>query len=79
MLADAIGEDKVNLALHDFLMQYRYANAGNQADALGATTGASAEDQAYPDTRLLVAALRAETPPEYQYLIDDNMINIVGN
>ncbi len=26
-LADYIGEDKVNLALHNFLMQYRYANA----------------------------------------------------
>jgi ABC-2 type transport system permease protein len=26
-LADYIGEDKLNLALHNFLMQYRYANA----------------------------------------------------
>ena len=32
-LADYIGEDKVNLALHNFLMQYRYANANNQVDA----------------------------------------------
>ena len=26
-LADYIGEDKVDLALHNFLMQYRYTNA----------------------------------------------------
>jgi ABC-2 type transport system permease protein len=32
-LADYIGEDKLNLALHNFLMQYRYANANNQVDA----------------------------------------------
>ncbi len=32
-LADYIGEDKLNLALHNFLMQYRYANASNQVDA----------------------------------------------
>ncbi len=30
-LADYIGEDKVNLALHNFLMQYRYANATKSA------------------------------------------------
>ena len=34
-LADYIGEDKVNLALHNFLMQYGYANANDsQSDAL---------------------------------------------
>jgi hypothetical protein len=76
-LADFIGEDKVNLALHNFLMQYRYANAGNQSDALGATTGVTAQDQSYPDTRMLVDALRAQTPAEYQYLIDDGFERIV--
>ena len=30
-LADYIGEDKVNLALHNFLMKYRYANATNRS------------------------------------------------
>jgi ABC-2 type transport system permease protein len=76
-LADYIGEDKVNLALHDFLMQYRYANAANQVDATDSTRGTAAEDQPYPDTRLLVDALRAKTPPEMQYLIDDGFNRIV--
>jgi hypothetical protein len=31
----------------------------------------------YPDTRDLVAALRAQTPAEYQYLIDDGFDRIV--
>ncbi len=64
-LADYIGEDKVNLALHNFLVQYRYANATN------------ARTEAYPDTRQLVDALRAQTPPELQYLIDDGFDSIV--
>jgi ABC-2 type transport system permease protein len=64
-LADYIGEDKVNLALHNFLMQYRYANA------------TSAVTTPYPDTRELVSALRAQTPPELQYLIDDGFDSIV--
>jgi ABC-2 type transport system permease protein len=64
-LADYIGEDKVNLALHNFLMQYRYANATN------------AQTAPYPDTRQLGAALRAQTPPELQYLIDDGFDSIV--
>ena len=64
-LADYIGEDKVAAALHNFLMQYRYANATNSQTA------------AYPDTRLLVAALRAQTPPELQYLITDGFESIV--
>jgi aminopeptidase N len=76
-LADYIGEDKVDLALHDFLMQYRYANAANQADAAQRTEGAAAVDEPYPDTRLLVDALRAQTPPELQYLIDDGFNRIV--
>lgn len=64
-LADYIGEDKVNLALHNFLMKYRYANA----------TNAQTED--YPDTRQLVDALRAQTSPDMQYLIDDGFNSIV--
>ena len=76
-LADYIGEDKVDLALHDFLMRYRYANAVNQADAVQSTRGAAAADEPYPDTRLLVDALRAQTPPELQYMIDDGFNRIV--
>jgi len=76
-LADYIGEDKVDLALHNFLMQYRYANAANQVDAAQRTDGAAAMDEPYPDTRLLVDALRAQTPPELQYLIDDGFNRIV--
>ncbi len=64
-LADYIGEDKVNLALHNFLMQYRYANASD------------AQSGPYPDTRELVAALRAQTPADLQYYIDDSFENIV--
>jgi hypothetical protein len=96
-LADYIGEDKVNLALHNFLMQYRYANAANQTDAAeagaqrdsaaaptaavstatGASGAADAVDKPYPDTRQLIEALRAQTPPEFQYLIDDGFNRIV--
>ena len=65
VLADYIGEDKVDLALHNFLMQYRYANAND------------AQSEPYPDTRELVAALRAQTPADLQYYIDDNFENIV--
>ena len=64
-LSDYIGEDKLNLALHNFLMQYRYANA------TGSQTGP------YPDTRQFVAALRAQTPVEFQYYLDDAFENIV--
>ncbi len=76
-LADYVGEDKINLALHNFLMQYRFANAHNQTDAVQQATGTAAENQPYPDTRLLVAALREQTPPELQYLIDDGFNRIV--
>lgn len=76
-LADYVGEDKINLALHNFLTQYRYANAHNQTDAVQHEAGAAAENQPYPDTRLLVAALREQTPPELQYLIDDGFDRIV--
>ncbi len=74
-LADYIGEDKINLALHNFLMQYRYANAENQVDAVNSSHDAT--EQPYPDTRMLVEALRAQTPPELQYLIDDGFNRIV--
>ncbi|MGH7648931.1 MAG: M1 family aminopeptidase, partial [Gemmatimonadaceae bacterium] len=76
-LADYIGEDKVDLALHNFLMQYRYANAHNQVDAADTAHGAQASEARYPDTRLLVEALRAQTPPDLQYLIDDGFNRIV--
>jgi ABC-2 type transport system permease protein len=64
-LSDYIGEDKLNLALHDFLMKYRYPNAN------------ASQVVPYPDTRQFVAALRAATPPEYQYYITDAFENIV--
>jgi len=63
-LSDYIGEDKVNLALHNFLMQYRYANAD---DSLSGP---------YPDTRQLEDALRAQTPADLQYFIDDSFEKI---
>ena len=76
-LSDYIGEDKVDLALHNFLMQYRYANAHNQVDATDSARGAQSVDRNYPDTRMLVDALRAQTPSEYQYLLDDGFNRIV--
>ena len=76
-LADYIGEDKLNLALHNFLMRYRYANANNQLDAHHKAQGQPALDRAYPDTRLLVDAIRAQTPPQYEYLVDDGFNRIV--
>ncbi len=74
-LADYIGEDKIDTALHNFLMQYRYANATNQVDAVDNSHNAT--DQAYPDTRMLVDALNAQTPDEYRYLVDDGFNRIV--
>jgi ABC-2 type transport system permease protein len=76
-LADYIGEDKLDLALHNFLMQYRYTNASNQVDATGAVGAADTFDDPYPDTRMLVDAIRAQTPPELQYLVDDGFNRIV--
>ena len=81
-LADYIGEEQIDRALHNFLMQYRYANADNQVDATGAVDASSvakhsSAEQPYPDTRMLVEALRAQTPPELQYLIDDGFNRIV--
>jgi hypothetical protein len=64
-LADYIGEDKLNLALHNFLMQYRYANATDSKSG------------PYPDTRQFVQALRDQTPPELQYYITDAFESIV--
>jgi len=75
-LADYIGEDKVDLALHNFLMQYRYANANNQVDA-DRSQASTATDYPYPDTRMLVDALRAQTPPELQYMVYDGFNKIV--
>jgi ABC-2 type transport system permease protein len=63
-LSDYIGEAKLNLALHNFLMQYRYANASD------------AQSGPYPDTRLLEEALRAQTPSDLQYFIDDSFEKI---
>ena len=63
-LSDYIGEDKLNAALHSFLMANRYANAGN------------AQDAPYPDTRGLEATLRNATPPELQYFITDGFEKI---
>ena len=64
-LADYIGEDKLNEALHNFLMQHRYANATDSRSG------------PYPDTRQFVDALRAVTPPELQYYITDAFESIV--
>jgi len=64
-LADYIGEDKVNLALHNFLMQYRYANANDS------------QSGPYPDTRQFIEAVRAQTPANLQYFITDAFENIV--
>ena len=76
-LADYIGEDKLNLALHNFLMQYQYANANNQVDANNSTQASVPINSPYPDTRMLVDAIRAQTPPELQYLVDDGFNRIV--
>jgi len=75
-LADYIGEDKLNLALHNFLMQYRYANANNQVDA-HLNRASETMDDPYPDTRMLVDAIRAQTPPELQYMVDDGFNRII--
>ena len=64
-LSDYIGEDKLNQALHDFLLQHQYPNAN------------TSQVVPYPDTRQFVAALRAATPPELQYYISDAFENIV--
>ncbi|WP_236657356.1 hypothetical protein [Acidisarcina polymorpha] len=64
-LSDYIGEDKLNLALRNFLMEYRYANATDSRSG------------PYPDTRQLVQALRDQTPPELQYYITDAFESIV--
>ena len=63
-LSDYIGEAKLNLALHNFLMQYRYANATD------------AQSGPYPDTRLLEDALRAQTPSDLQYFLNDSFEKI---
>ena len=64
-LSDYIGEDKLNGALHNFLMQHQYPNAH------------TTQEVPYPDTRQFVDALRAVTPAELQYYITDAFENIV--
>jgi hypothetical protein len=76
-LADYIGEDKLNLALHNFLMQYQYANANNQVDANSSAQATVPVNSPYPDTRMLVDAIRAQTPLELEYLVDDGFNRIV--
>jgi ABC-2 type transport system permease protein len=63
-LSDYIGEEKLNVALRNFLMAHRYANAN---DALSGP---------YPDTRLLEEALRAQTPAQLQYFLNDSFEKI---
>lgn len=63
-LSDYIGEDKLNLALHNFLMKERYANAND------------AQSVPYPDTKEFEDALREQTPPALQYFIDDSFEKI---
>ena len=58
-------------------MQYRYANANNQVDLHETVGAASAVNRPYPDTRMLVDAIRAQTPPELQYLVNDGFERIV--
>jgi ABC-2 type transport system permease protein len=50
--------------LHNFLMQYRYANAND------------AQSGPYPDTLLMESALRAQTPADLQYFIEDSFEKI---
>ncbi len=76
-IADYIGEDNLNLALRNFLMQYRYANANNQVDAQQKSSMSDAGDKSYPDTRQMVDAILAQTPPELRYLVDDGFNRIV--
>ena len=76
-IADYIGEDNLNLALRNFLMQYRYANANNQVDAQQKSGMSDAGDKFYPDTRQMVDAILAQTPPELRYLVDDGFNRIV--
>jgi ABC-2 type transport system permease protein len=59
LLADLVGEDKINGVLRDMLMRY----PGDAAP--------------YPSVTPLIAALRAVTPPDKAYLIDDLFENIV--
>src|SRR5260221_11928658 len=58
-------------------MQYRYAMAATRWVGAQGGEGLAGGDEPYPDTRLLVDALRAQTPPELQYLIEDGFNRIV--
>ena len=63
-LSDYIGEAQLNNALHNFLMARRYANANDK------------QDQPYPDTFAMEAALKQATPPELQYFLNDSFEKI---
>ena len=74
-LADYIGEDKVDQALQNFLMQYRYANANNQVDAVEQLPHRRSALPRHPH-----AGGRARWPklhPSYRYLVDDGFNRIV--
>jgi ABC-2 type transport system permease protein len=74
-LADYIGEDKIDTALHNFLMQYRYANATNQVDAMRQFAQRHRPSVSrYPHA---IGRLNAQTPAEYRYLVDDGFNRIV--
>jgi hypothetical protein len=48
-----------------------------QSPVAQSSVAQTAVDHAYPDTRQLIDALRAQTPAEFQYLIDDGFNRIV--
>jgi hypothetical protein len=55
-------------------MEYRYANANNQVDAVNRS---HSTEEPYPDTRMLVDGLLAQTPPDLKYLVEDGFNRIV--
>lgn len=62
-LADYIGEERVNRALAKVVSQW--------SATAPAVEGAARRNPPYPTAKDLVDAFRIETPPEYQYLIED--------
>jgi ABC-2 type transport system permease protein len=65
-----------SIALHNFLMQYRYANANNQVDA-SRQLGPRRRPRRIPILACWWTRIRAQTPPELQYLVDDGFNRIV--
>ena len=59
------------MAFGEVALHFRRVDAHQTASASGSL------DDRYPDTRLLVDAIRAQTPPELQYLVDDGFNRIV--